>query len=447
MHPLLEHLEGLCGQSWRCACGRRHSVPTLRVVIAENAAERLPEVVDSLCGGGSVLVVEDETTRSVLGRRVESLLSEARRPVGVVVFEADLEAEIEAVDVVASQVRHDTAALLSVGAGTLNDITKMAAHVTGRKYISVATAPSQNGFASPIAAFTEEGIKVTKPASPPVAVLGDGEVLANAPLAMVRAGFADLLGRTTANADWLLAHWVKGEDYCSRPLDIVAEAEATCRSEADAVGRAELEAVGQLMAGLVLSSFSMVIAGSSAPASGGEHLISHYLDGKHEWRHHRALEQRLHGLQVGVTTLMMARLYERLLSLSASDLNLSEIQRHYPSWEEEQGRIRQHYGTAVEAVLEQFRRKYQPWDLKACELQKVRERWDDLRAALRPILSSPASIESALRAAGAYTAAAELGLSAEQMREALLHARYLRARYTVLDLAAEVGVLEEFAET
>jgi glycerol-1-phosphate dehydrogenase [NAD(P)+] len=387
-------------------------------------------------------VVEDQTTRAVLGRRVETQLRDAGRAVRIVVFEAGLEAEAEAVQVVVSQVRHDTAALVSVGAGVINDIVKMAAHLTGRAYVSVATAPSQNGFASPIAAFTENGIKVTKPATPTIAVVGDVDTLTHAPLPLIRAGFADLLGRTTANADWLLTHLVKGEYYCPRPFEIVAEAEAACRAEAEAIGQAKPYAVTTLTAALVLSSFSMVVAGSSAPASGGEHLISHYLDGKHEWHPHRTLEQRLHGLQVGVTTLMMTRLYEQLFSLAADDINLAEIKRRYPSWEDEEKTIHRFYGAASDAALEQFRRKYQPWEKKEIELQSLLHRWDDMRAALRSIVSSSASIATALRAAGAFTEPSELGLSADQMREAMLNARYLRSRYTVLDLAADVGMLE-----
>lgn len=446
MTHLTERIESLCGHSWRCACGKRHAIPTQRVLIEENAAERLPALLNTLCGAGAVVVAADQTTRAVLGRRVENQLRDAGRAVGIVIFESGLEAEAEAVQNVVAQVRHDVAALVSVGAGVINDITKMAAHLTGRKYVSVATAPSQNGFASPIAAFTEDGIKVTKPATPAVAVVGDADTLAHAPLPLIRAGFADLLGRTTANADWLLTHLVKGEYYCTRPFEIVAEAEATSRDEAEAIGRAERHAVETLMAALVLSSFSMVVAGSSAPASGGEHLISHYLDGKHEWHHHRSLEQRLHGLQVGVTTLMMARLYERLLSLSASDINLATIYQRYPSWEDEEKDIHQHYGAAADAAIEQYHRKYQPWDKKEVVLQNLLHRWDDLCAALRPIVSPPASIENALQAVGAFTTPAELGLSSEQMREALLNARYLRSRYTVLDLAADLGVLTEFAQ-
>jgi glycerol-1-phosphate dehydrogenase [NAD(P)+] len=443
MSPLLERIESLCGHSWRCACGKRHAIPTQRVLIEENAAQQLPRLLDDLCGAGGVVVVEDQTTRGVLGRRVEDLLRDAGRAVCVVVFEAGLEAEAEAVQIVVAQVRHDVAALISVGAGVINDIAKMAAHLTGRKYVSVATAPSQNGFASPIAAFNEDGIKVTKPATPTVAVVGDVNTLAHAPLPLIRAGFADLLGRTTANADWLLAHLVKGESYCARPFEIVAEAETACRANAAAIGRAEPHAIVTLTAALVLSSFSMVVAGSSAPASGGEHLISHYLDGKHEWHHHRSLEQRLHGLQVGVTTLMMTRLYERLLSLSADDVCPDKIRPRYPSWEDEERTIHRHYGAASDAAIKQYRRKYQAWDKKEVVLQSLLHRWDDVRAALRSMVSSSASIETALKAAGAFTTATELGLSPEQMREALLNARYLRSRYTVLDWAADWGMLED----
>jgi len=444
MQALTDKIKNLCSRRWQCGCGREHAISTQEVIISYGAMDVVPELVDRLFGGGSVGLVADEITDELAGQRVAHTLCSKGRKVIPIIFSSPLEATDARVTEVVSKASPHLVGLVAVGAGTINDITKSAAEKCGVRYIVVATAPSQNGYASPIAALKENGIKVTRPAKPPVAVVADTTILSQAPRSMISAGFADLLGRSTASADWLLTHLLKGEYYCEEPLAILSEAERACRRNALAIGRGETEAVELLMAALVLSSFSMVVAGSSAPASGGEHLVSHYLDFREEWHPKRSAAQRLHGIQVGVATLLMTRLYERLLALAAADIEAASLRGGSPEWGEEEKHIRRQFDKAAEAALQQFRRKFQPWKETRKNLGQIAQRWEDIRTQLSSRLLPAKIIENDLRAAGAATTPEEIGLTPDQMREAILNARYLRSRYTVLDFAADLGMLALF---
>lgn len=94
---------------------------------------------------------------------------------------------------------------VAVGAGTINDRTKLAAQRTGRPYLCVATAASMDGYTSFGAIVTERGFERTIGCPAPRAVIADLGVLAAAPRALSAAGYGDLLGKITAGADWIPA--------------------------------------------------------------------------------------------------------------------------------------------------------------------------------------------------------------------------------------------------
>jgi glycerol-1-phosphate dehydrogenase [NAD(P)+] len=66
----------------------------------------------------------------------------------------------------------------------------------------------------------------------------------------------------------------------------------------------DLEGTRLLATALMLNGISMAVCGFSRPASGSEHLISHAVDAFSK-------RPRLHGLQVGIATHLVAHLRER----------------------------------------------------------------------------------------------------------------------------------------
>ncbi len=417
-------------------------MPTRAVAVGSGVLAQVAAFCTRYLPGQRVLLVADDVTYAIAGGRVQTQLEQAGYVVELLVLTAAGQDRVHADDTAIARARaaiHPAVdGVVAVGAGTVNDVAKLASFQAGRPYMVCPTAPSVNGFTSAIAAIMSQGVKRTVPAQQPVAVVADTDILAAAPAEMTRAGLGDMLSKPVSSADWKLSHLIKGEYFCDLPIRMVTDAERACRNSAVAIGQGEVAGAEALTRALLLSGFSMAVAGSSSPASGGEHLISHYWDMTAHW-HGRSEE--LHGAQVGVATLVTATLYEKLQALDPTTLSLAALRRKYPTWETLEQQLRSVHGPLAEAVIPEARKKYLPIEDKVREWEYVLGHWQTLWQALNPQLVPAASIREVLRAAGAPTTVSALGISAAEMRTALLHAKDIRGRYTVLDFAHDLGVL------
>jgi glycerol-1-phosphate dehydrogenase [NAD(P)+] len=249
--------------------GQPLGVATRAVVIAPGIAGEAPDLVRPLALGHRLAIVSDRTTHGILGARVARAL-EALGPVQTVVLPVAPHADEDTASLVARETS-SADALIAVGSRTLNDLVKYVVANGGKACAVFGTAPSMNGYTSPSAAITAGGLKRSLPAVAPVGVFLDVDVLAHAPARLIRAGLGDSLCRPTAQADWLLAHLVRGEPYRTAPFALLALDEPALLAEPEALAAGDPEAVARLARTLVLSGFGMAICGGSYPASQGEH--------------------------------------------------------------------------------------------------------------------------------------------------------------------------------
>lgn len=409
------------------------SVTTRMVVISPSLQGQEGLLLRSLSLGRRLALIADPATYRVLGERVFHALA-AEADVKCEILGERPHADSETLDRVVAAA-NEIDALIAVGSGTINDLTKMAAHRLGRPYVVFGTAPSMNGYASVNAAITVGGHKKSLPATAPLAILLDLEVLSGAPPRMIQAGFGDSICRSTAQADWLLAHLLLDQPYRTAPFQLLQADEAGLLAEAPRLADGDLLVMARLARTLVLSGFGMSICGGSYPASQGEHLIAHYL----EMMAPEKAGQSFHGEQIAVTTLTMARLQERMLSSGAPALKPSEIT---------EAQVLKHFGPVLGAACWQ---SLQPKLLDEARAQALSDRldrdWPDIRSAILPISRSSREIDVALRSCGAPTHIADLDIGRELYDAAVLHARECRDRFTFLDLAAESGLLPAFVET
>jgi glycerol-1-phosphate dehydrogenase [NAD(P)+] len=403
------------------------AVPTRKVVIAPSLAGQEAALLADLDLGSRLVVVSDPTTRAVLGRRVAAVLDASELVLDVVP-----RADAETVDRIRSATA-DADALIAVGSGTINDLSKYAAFLDHKPYAVFGTAPSMNGYTSVNAAITEHGHKKSLPAAAPQGVFLDLAILAAAPPRMIRAGLGDSLCRPTAQADWLLAHLLLGQPYRRAPFLLLEVDEAALLAEAGPLLAGDTAAMEHLARTLILSGFGMTICGGSYPASQGEHLISHYIEmlGDPDW------PISLHGEHIAVTTLTMARLQEAMIA--------GEVPRLMPTRPDEAA-LERHFGAELGASCwAAFFRKAMDGPRTAVLNAKLRAEWPAIRAELRAVMRSPRELEAALRAAGAPRGAGDIGIPEPFYRQAVRHAREIRDRYTFLDLAADSGRLDELA--
>jgi glycerol-1-phosphate dehydrogenase [NAD(P)+] len=425
--PLAELLAG----RWRDPdTGAPLAVPTRSVVIADTLAGREVALVRDLGLERPYAVVTDANTRAALGARIEAALG-SRTDIVPVTLPAGPHADEATVERVRAATA-DARTIVAIGAGTINDLCKYAAARDGKPYVVFATAPSMNGYTSMNAAITVAGHKKSLAAVAAVGVFMDLEVLAAAPTRMIRAGLGDSIARPTAQADWLLSHLLLGTPYRAAPFALLEGDEDGMLAAPEALTGGDLRVMERLARTLTLSGFGMTICGSSHPASEGEHMISHVV----EMMAGPEVDLPMHGEQIAVTTLTMARLQERMLAGPAPALRPTAV---------EEADLIAYFGT------ERGRscwRDFAPKRLDAARAAELNGRlarhWDDWRARIRAVIRPAAELEDVLRRAGAPTRPADLGWPDAFYAEAVRHARLMRDRFTFLDLAAEAGVLDAF---
>jgi glycerol-1-phosphate dehydrogenase [NAD(P)+] len=328
------------------------------------------------------------------------------------------------------RVRRATAAadtLVAVGSGTINDLCKYVAATDGKPYVVFATAPSMNGYTSMNAAITVEGHKKTLPAKAPLGVFIDLGVFTAAPVRMIRAGLGDSLCRSTAQADWLLSRHLRDTAYREAPFALLAADESALLDAPEALVAGDLDAMRVLARTLVLSGLGMTICGGSYPASQGEHLISHYID----MLAFAGRAEHFHGEQVAVATLTMARIQEEVLAaapprLQPPAVTCADLQRRL--------------GTEIgESCWREFATKRMSPEAQARLERHLADNWDGIRTSVGRAMIPAERIRAVLQRAGCPVTPQEIGLTPAFYASAVSNARYLRDRYTFLDLAGDSG--------
>ena len=296
------------GMEYSCACGKSHKVDIQAIRVGSGVMQELPGILRDL-GASHIFLVADNYTYEASGRQVEQLLDQAGLAYHKRVFQTEtplVPNEYALGSVLAAMTSQDDM-LLAVGSGTLNDVTKYVSARTGVPYVIAATAPSMDGYASTVAPTILDGFKTTLPAVYPAAIVADVDILKDAPMPMLTAGFGDIIGKFTSLADWRLSHQLNGEYYCPEVAGVIEAAVETCAANAQALAQREPQAIQAVTEALILSGLAMGMVGVSRPASGAEHQMAHY------WEMdalRRGEEHPLHGNAVGVGTVLAASLYE-----------------------------------------------------------------------------------------------------------------------------------------
>ena len=296
------------GMEYSCACGKSHKVDIQAIRVGSGVMQELPGILRDL-GASHIFLVADNYTYEAAGRQVEQLLDQAGLAYHKRVFQTEtplVPNEYALGSVLAAMTSQDDM-LLAVGSGTLNDVTKYVSARTGVPYVIAATAPSMDGYASTVAPTILDGFKTTLPAVYPAAIVADVDILKDAPMPMLTAGFGDIIGKFTSLADWRLSHQLNGEYYCPEGAGVIEAAVETCAANAQALAQREPQAIQAVTEALILSGLAMGMVGVSRPASGAEHQMAHY------WEMdalRRGEEHPLHGNAVGVGTVLAASLYE-----------------------------------------------------------------------------------------------------------------------------------------
>jgi glycerol-1-phosphate dehydrogenase [NAD(P)+] len=399
-----------------------------RAVAIEDSLEgRELELVAGLGLGARFAVVGDVDTFAALGERIASALA-SKFAVQRVVLGPHPHCDVPTIDAVGASLESGTDAVIAVGSGTINDISKMVALARDIPQVVFGTAPSMNGYTSLSASVSDRGFKRSLRARTPVGVFLDLSVLAAAPKRLVRAGLGDSVCRPTAQTDWLMSHLLLDTPYRTVPFVLLEADEPRLFGDAAALvaDSRDLGAMRALARTLVLSGFGMTLAGGSYPASQGEHLISHYL----EMMKPAHLAEAHHGEQIGVAAIAIAGIQHEILRKDAPPF----VQPTRLTRDD----VIAHFGTTLgEACWRELSAKALDTARADAINARLAARWPEIRARLAAHATTPETVTRILASAGAPASPADLRYPDALFATAIEHAREIRDRFTFLDLLGD----------
>jgi glycerol-1-phosphate dehydrogenase [NAD(P)+] len=414
--------------------GKRCNVPFETIRIEETLDGGAADLVAPLKIGRKLAVVSDTNTHEALGRRVAKELK-GWTAIEEIVFPADTHCNEPTVEVMKDKTRHCDGVVV-VGSGSLTDTVRYATFKDGRAFASFATAASMNGYGAGTASVTlNNGYKTSLPSRAPRGVFIDLAVSAAAPTWLSAAGLGDSLCRPIAQVEWWAAHRLLDTPYMKTPFDVfhVENDEAEMIRTAPGLKTHSVEANGYLYRVMIEAAFGNNIVGTSHSGSMGEHQVSHWIDMFAGPAH----PGTVHGQQVGVASVAIARLHRMLFDLpKAPKIKATKIDRVD---------FQDRYGADIGGMMFAEAAK-KSFDAKGADAfnGRLEEVWPELCAECKAMMVAPEEIASILASAGGPTNATELGLPRDIWRKAMKHGRDVRNRWSFLDLADDAGLLDEY---
>ena len=413
--------------------------------------ETLPQVADmfrKLFPDKRALVVADANTWRVAGDDVHKILAGAgvAQDEPYVFTDPKLYAEWAYVGELDTVLSETDAVPVAVGSGVIHDLTKLCSSHNGRRYMVVGTAASMDGYTAYGASITKDGNKQTFDCPAPLGMVLDPNIAAAAPAKLSASGYADLIAKIPAGADWMLSDAVGSEPMDDFAFGLVQDGLKEALSDPAGVHAGNVEKVEQLAEGLLLSGFAMQATQSSRPASGAEHQFSHLWDMEHLKYNGASVS---HGFKVGIGTLASTAFLEMLLDARVEQLDIERCVAAWKSWDETERDIRAIFNDDPEFVargLKETRDKYVDREGLRDQLTRLKKAWPELRERIRRQIIPFDEVRRRLELVGAPYEPEQIGVSRTRFREAFGKIPYMRSRYTVIDTAFRCGWMEEWLD-
>jgi len=266
------------------------------VVTGPGVLEQLPAIIAELDIPERGLIVCDSNTLEIAGNQVIEYLEAGGHPMEKIEIGGANTKELDRVEAYSDKIDF----LVGLGGGRPIDLAKQAGFNKDIPFISIPTAASHDGFGSARASIRQEGRKTSMQAIPPIAVVADTSIISKAPKRLLGAGVGDIISNKTAILDWKLSE--QKADYSEYAAALSEMAAKLVEDGIDKVANGSEEGVRLVVKALISSGVAMSIAGTSRPASGGEHKFSHWLDSNCE-------SPALHGEQCGLGSIVTMYLH------------------------------------------------------------------------------------------------------------------------------------------
>ena len=423
-----------------CPCGKIHKSEIDDVIVGKGVLECIPDIV-SRYAADKVFVLADINTYKAAGEKLCGILDNKKIKYSKYVFnETALEPDEYAVGSAVMHFDKECSLLIAVGSGVINDIGKIVSNIANINYVIVATAPSMDGYASKSASMSVNGLKVSLPTGCAKVILGDVDVLKNAPLQMLKAGLGDMIAKYISICEWRIGNMITGEYYCENVAQLIRSALRRCVDNSPKLLQRDEEAIKAVFEGLVIGGAAMAYAGVSRPASGVEHYFSHIWD-------MRGLEFEtsvsLHGIQCAIGTLIAIKLYEKIRKLSPEHQKALDYVKgfDYTNWSEEL--IKLLGKGAFEMIeIEKKEQKYDE-DKHKKRLEIIERSWDKILKIIDEEIPPYEEIERIFDTIALPKTVEEIGLENNIVPLSFKATKDIRDKYVLSRLAWDLGVLDE----
>ena len=398
-----------------CPCGKEHTLSIKEIATGRNIIGNTGEILKRNGFGKNLLLVADLNTM-----RAADGITDALKDffVKTKIYSNLREATVSEVENIKMLLK-DSDAVIGVGTGSVHDICRKAAADLDKPLCLFATAPSMDGFASYNAPLTDGNFKITYAAKSPEVIIADTQILAAAPEELKSAGFGDMVGKYVGLIDWQVSHLITGEYYCEKVAALTRSATDRIMSLADRITKNDPDSAEAVFEALILTGIGMSLTKTSRPASGTEHILSHF------WECKKLLEGKIsdfHGKKVGVATLLVMKYYENLIKKE----NIS-AHREKVDWED----VYYHYGALKDEVIKLNTPDTITDTINPSDIEK---NWDKIREIVRSV---PSFIEiySAMKRAGCALNNEDIGVSEKLCKEGFYYHPYMRRRLSLLRLS------------
>lgn len=426
-----------------CSCGKEHDIAIDDVVVGKGVIQQLPGFIAKY-QAKKPFILADRNTYNAAGRIVAEILHTNHIPFSTFVFQtADLEPNEEAVGSAFMHFDNSCDLIIGVGSGVINDIGKILSNVSGRKYIIVGTAPSMDGYASATSSMSMDGLKVSLNSRCADVIIGDIDILKQAPEHMLKSGLGDMLAKYVSIAEWRIGNLITGEYYCERVAQLIRSALKKCVDNAEGLLKREDAAVQAVFEGLVIGGVAMAYAGVSRPASGVEHYFSHVWD-------MRGLEfgtqVDLHGIQCAMATMKAVELYESVKHIVPNKEKAFAAVKafDYCVWSDQ---LRNFLGKSGETMIaqEQKEHKYNK-STHPTRFQRIEDNWDTILRIFEEELPSAEELSKIMDTIGISKDLNTIGVDAECAKLTFKATKDIRDKYVLSRLAWDLGILDDLAE-
>lgn len=413
--------------------GKQYDIGIKDIVIRENLEGMEGELVSKQHKNQSITIISDPFTHDAMGARIYKALAAEGLNVKEYVWQQPM-CSVEGVEHIREATRNCDVRI-AVGSGTVNDTVKYACFLDEREYSVFATSP-MNAFTTGTASVSFDGFKKSISCRGAQGVFFDLSVLAKCPQKLISAAFADVICRTTAQTDWLLSHLLFDTPYTETPYTLLAYDEQNMIDNADKMLSGDLAALGMLTRISAIMGLGTQFTNTTHSGSMAEHMISHYIDMLAGNKHPRSS----HGEQVGIATITMSLLQNQ--TLKAADPPTIHSTRIV------EDDMRARFGESLYGNMMIETRKKALDERKADALNKrLDSDWATIRTKLLSISLPFENLDNAMLAAGCMRTATEMQLDTGFYREAVSGARYIRDRFSMLDLVDDSTGLDSFVDT